>query len=66
MKPDDPLPVMVERLSPTTFVGCVITAPVVSPLIAAARQVGCPTSTGGDMYAAEQDLIVDFLLAPAN
>lgn len=66
MKPDDPLPVMVERLSPTTFVGCVITAPVVSPLIAAARQVGCPTSTGADMYAAEQDLIVDFLLAPAN
>ena len=44
------------------FVGCVITAPAVSPLVAAARRLGCPTSTGGDMYEALQGSMVDFLL----
>ena len=33
------------------------------PLIEAARQVGCRTSTGGDMFAAVTGLIADFLLA---
>ncbi len=62
MREGDPLPVDVTRLSPQTHVGCVITVPVVSPLIAAARAKGCPTSTGTDMYNALQGRMVDFLL----
>lgn len=62
MKPDDPLPIDVAKLEPTTFVGCVITAPAVSPLIEAARRLGCPTSTGTEMYNALQSSMVDFLL----
>lgn len=64
MKAGDPLPVDVAKLAPTTFVGCVITVPAVSPLIEAARKVGCPTSTGTEMYNALQGSMLDFLLAP--
>ena len=63
MKPGDPLPVEVARLSPTTFVGCVITVPAISPLVAAARERGCRTSTGTEMYQALQSAMVEFLLA---
>jgi shikimate dehydrogenase len=63
MKPADPLPIDVAKLKPTTFVGCVITVPAVSPLVAAARRLGCPTSTGTEMYNALQSSMVDFLLA---
>lgn len=64
MKPDDPLPVDMAKLVPTTFAGCVITKPDVSPFIAAARAQGCATSTGTDMYNALQSAMLDFLLAP--
>ena len=57
------LPVDVSKLTPQTYCGCVVTEPAVSPFIAAARQIGCPTSTGTDMYQSQEDLIVDFLLS---
>lgn len=64
MSPADPLPVDVERLAPGTFVGCVITAPAVSPWIAAARARGCGRSmVGADMYRVVQTLMLDFLTA---
>jgi shikimate dehydrogenase len=63
MRPGDPYPVDVEGLTPTTVVGDVVTRPAVPPLIEAARRLGCPTSTGGDMFAAVAELITDFLLA---
>lgn len=63
MKAGDPLPVDVSKLKPGTFVGCVITSAAVSPLVATARALGCPTSTGTDMYNALQNSMVDFLLA---
>jgi shikimate dehydrogenase len=44
------------------FIGCVITAPAVSPLIAAARSKGCPTVTGAEMFAQVRELMVQFLL----
>lgn len=62
MRPGDPLPVEVSKLSPEAYVGCVITSPAVSPLIAAARAAGCVTGTGSEMYAALQERMVDFLL----
>ena len=62
MHSEDPFPVQVERLSPAMFVGDVITAPAVTPLLERARRVGCRTITGGDMFACVRDLMVDFLL----
>jgi shikimate dehydrogenase len=65
MKPDDPYPVDAARLSFSMFVGCVITAPAVSPIVAAARRLGCRTATGIDMYETEQQMMLDFLLGSA-
>jgi shikimate dehydrogenase len=62
MKEADPYPANVERLGRDMFVGCVITAPAVTPLIAAARARGCDTMTGADMFASVSTLMVDFLL----
>jgi len=61
MKPGDPFPILIENLSPKTFVGCVVTAPPVTPLIEAARKLGCGTSTGTEMYQALQKAMLDFL-----
>ena len=63
MRDGDPLPIDPRHLHPGQFVGCVITAPAVPPLIVAARSLGCPTMTGADMFARVRDLMVDFLLA---
>jgi shikimate dehydrogenase len=63
MKAGDPYPIDVSQLKSSTFVGCVITSPAVSPLVQAARAKGCRTSTGIEMYNALQDLMVDFLIA---
>jgi shikimate dehydrogenase len=62
MKADDPLPVRMDTVSPQAFVGCVITAPEITPLIAAARAKGCATQTGTHMFVKVRDLMVDFLL----
>lgn len=62
MKAGDPLPLDVGRLSAAMFVGCVITAPAISPLVAAARAKGCRTLTGADMFRRVSDLMVEFLL----
>ena len=62
MKERDPYPVQVDHLTPDMVVGCVITAPAISPLVAAAHTIGCKTSTGADMFGRVRDLMVDFLL----
>jgi shikimate dehydrogenase len=62
MQADDPLPVRMDTVSPQAFVGCVITAPETTPLIAAARAKGCATQTGTHMFVKVRDLMVDFLL----
>ncbi|MDO9146814.1 MAG: shikimate dehydrogenase [Hydrogenophaga sp.] len=62
MKAGDPYPLDVTQLQPQMFCGCVITAPAVTPFIAAARAKGCATMTGADMFACVRDLMVDFLL----
>jgi shikimate dehydrogenase len=62
MAPGDPMPFAVEFIKASMFVGCVITAPAISPLIAAAQSVGCKTTTGADMFAQVRNLMVQFLL----
>ena len=63
MQPGDPLPVDMATVSPSAYCGCVITRPEVSPFIAAARERGCLTATGTDMYRALERVMVDFLLS---
>ncbi len=62
MRADDAPPVQTAGLTPAMTVGDVITVPEVTPLLAAARAIGCPTATGVDMFIAGRDLIVDFVL----
>jgi shikimate dehydrogenase len=62
MKVGDAMPFDTSQLTPQMFVGCVITAPVVSPVIKSARDAGCGTVTGTDMFGRVKDLMVDFLL----
>jgi shikimate dehydrogenase len=49
MKPGDPLPIDVARLSPSTFVGEVVMKQEITPLLQAARQRGCRYQVGTDM-----------------
>lgn len=62
MRPDDALPVDVSRLTGEMFVGDVITAPAVTPLLEVARSLGCRTQVGAGMFAAVCERMVDFLL----
>ena len=62
MKASDPFPLNVAQLTASMFVGCVITAPDITPLIASARAKGCATVTGTDMFNQVRSLMVDFLL----
>jgi shikimate dehydrogenase len=62
MKAGDPHPIDSSQFTPSMFVGCVITAPAVPPMIAAARAVGCNTLTGADMFAQVKGLMVEFLM----
>ena len=62
MKEGDPYPLDVSKLQPQMFCGCVITAPAVTRFIATAREKGCATMTGADMFARVRDLMVGFLI----
>jgi shikimate dehydrogenase len=62
MQAGDPHPIDVSRFTADMWVGCVITAPAVTPMIAAARALGCNTLTGGEMFAQVKDLMVEFLM----
>jgi shikimate dehydrogenase len=62
MRDDDPLPLNVECLTSSMFVGDVIAGHGVTRLIAGARSVGCNTANGDDMVNAVQDLMAKFLI----
>jgi shikimate dehydrogenase len=49
MKPGDPLPFDVSRLSPATFVGEVVMKQEITPLLKAAQAKGCRYAVGTDM-----------------
>ncbi|GAA5543894.1 MULTISPECIES: shikimate dehydrogenase [Brucella] len=63
MKEGDALPFDGDKLASDMFVGEVITKPAISPLVARAREIGCGTITGADMFVEVRDLMVDFLCA---
>lgn len=62
MRETDPLPVAADRLAPATFVGDVVTVPVDTALLRAARARGCRTMTGMDMFRAVGERIAGFYL----
>jgi len=62
MRPDDPLPIDVSRLSASTFIGDVVTKPPLTSFIEAARARGCATVTGTQMFERVCDRMVQFLL----
>ena len=64
MRAGDPLPVDVTRLSPSAFVGDVITVPAETPFLLAARALGCGTQGGIGMFNEVCALMLDFY-APA-
>jgi shikimate dehydrogenase len=49
MKPGDPLPMDIDRISPQTFVGEVVMKQEFTPFLAAAKAKGCPVQVGTDM-----------------
>jgi shikimate dehydrogenase len=63
MAEGDSLPVAVHLLTPSMFVGDVIAGHGESPLLSAARAIGCKTASGDHMVEAVQEMILDFMLA---
>lgn len=49
MKPGDPMPIDIDRVSPTTFVGEVVMKEEYTPLLRAALDKGCAVQVGTDM-----------------
>ena len=49
MKDGDPLPVDVDRIAPSTFVGEVVMRQTITPFLKAAQEKGCPVQVGSDM-----------------
>jgi len=66
MAPNDPLPVEAERLESAACVADLITRPVVTPLLEAARDRGCNTVSGADMFAVQAVYMADILLGVAR
>jgi shikimate dehydrogenase len=62
MAAGDPLPVDAARLEPGAFVADLITRPVVTPLLEAARRRGCAIVNGTDMFAVQAGTMADILL----
>jgi shikimate dehydrogenase len=65
MKASDPLPVDASRLDAKQFVADIITMPLVTPLLEAAKAKGCKTQTGVQMFEAQVDFITEFLMGKA-
>lgn len=63
MRPEDPLPVDVDKMQARQFAACPITKPERSPFIEAAAAKGCRTMPGLGMFTAQEGLLVDALLS---
>jgi shikimate dehydrogenase len=60
MKRDDPLPLDVERISPSTFVGEVVMKEEITPFLAAVRAKGCDYQVGTDMLFEQIPAYLEF------
>lgn len=66
MKPDDPLPMDVERIDPSTFVGEVVMKQEITPFLAAARARGCAYQVGTDMLFEQIPAYLEFFGLPTT
>ena len=60
MKEGDPLPMDVERIAPSTFVGEVVMKQEITPFLAAARARGCQFQVGTDMLFEQIPAYLEF------
>ena len=60
MKNDDPLPMDVDRISPSTFVGEVVMKEEITPFLAAARARGCDYQVGTEMLFEQIPAYLEF------
>jgi len=60
MNDGDPLPMDVERIAPTTFVGEVVMKQTITPFLAAAQARGCPIQVGSDMLFEQIPAYLEF------
>jgi shikimate dehydrogenase len=60
MKPDDPLPMDVNRIAPSTFVGEVVMKAEITPFLRAARERGCEYQIGTDMLFEQIPAYLEF------
>lgn len=66
MQAADPLPLAVDRLDPSAFVGEVVMAQEVTPFLAAARAKGCEIQVGSDMLFEMIPAYLEFFGFPAT
>ena len=60
MKDDDPLPMDVDRIAPTTFVGEVVMKQEITPFLRAALAKGCQVQVGKDMLFEQIPAYLEF------
>jgi shikimate dehydrogenase len=60
MKNDDPLPIRLDGISPSTFVGEVVMKEEMTPFLAAARAKGCEYQVGTDMLFEQIPAYLEF------
>jgi shikimate dehydrogenase len=60
MKDDDPLPMDVDRIAPTTFVGEVVMKQEITPFLQAALDKGCQVQVGKDMLFEQIPAYLEF------
>ena len=60
MKDDDPLPMDVDRIAPTTFVADVVMKQTITPFLQAAIDKGCQIQVGKDMLFEQIPAYLEF------
>jgi shikimate dehydrogenase len=60
MNRDDPLPIDVDRISPSSFVGEVVLSEEITPFLAAVRAKGCDYQVGTDMLFEQIPAYLEF------
>jgi shikimate dehydrogenase len=63
---DDPMPVEVGRIRPGTWVGEVVMAPEMTPLLIAAQARGCRVQVGADMLFEQIPVYLEFFGFPGT
>jgi shikimate dehydrogenase len=66
MRRGDPLPIDVDRISPSTFVGEVVLSKEITPFLEAARARGCAFQVGTDMLFEQIPAYLEFFEFPTT